>query len=129
MRQDIPASIAFAVHPGKAGLPPGELRVGVRIWVGVPQEIPEKPMYLQQSPESTATKNSRALGAQLRVLSFHPGYESDAGEPVHVLEECLNREYTGDDGPVPLVPFLSMGSSDGRFLQPMGASVFGFSPE
>jgi len=80
--------------------------------------------YLEAVTKPLAEK----WGAQLRVLSFHPGYESDAGEPVYVLEECLNREYTGDDGPVPLVPFLSMGSSDGRFLQPMGASVFGFSP-
>ena len=80
--------------------------------------------YLEALTKPLAEK----WGAQLRVQAFHPGYESDAGEPVRVLAECLNREHRGDDRPVPLVPFLSMGSSDGRFLQPMGASVFGFSP-
>lgn len=65
--------------------------------------------------------------AQMEIVSFCPGYESTADESLQILEHCLNQALPAT-GCVPLIPFLSMGSSDGRFLKPLQASVLGFSP-
>ena len=67
-------------------------------------------------------------GARAEIVSFSAGYESSADETVRLLEDCLNRELPCQTEHVPLLPFLSMGSSDGRFLQPYKANVYGFSP-
>jgi len=78
--------------------------------------------------ESTVRPLAEKWGAELRIISFSEGYESEAGNTLHLLEDCLQEELPQPRKPVALVPFLSMGSSDGRFLQPLGASVYGFSP-
>ena len=81
------------------------------------------PEYLTRLAEPLAHR----WGAELRV-TFSEGYESDAGDTAGLLEACLRKELPPDMGRVTLVPFLSMGSSDGRFLRPLNAAVYGFSP-
>jgi acetylornithine deacetylase/succinyl-diaminopimelate desuccinylase-like protein len=78
--------------------------------------------------EEVAGPLARKWGAEFSVDSFSEGYESEAGGEISALYEALVRELGPEGTACELVPFLSMGSSDGRFLKPLGASVYGFSP-
>ena len=82
--------------------------------------------------EATLLEIVRALalewGADVEIGSLTAGYESDAGEALPLLEACLRAELPPGEAEVALVPFLSMGSSDGRYLKGLAASVYGFSP-
>jgi acetylornithine deacetylase/succinyl-diaminopimelate desuccinylase-like protein len=80
--------------------------------------------YLEEVAGPLASK----WGAEFSVDSFSEGYESEAGGEVSVLRDALVRELGPEGSACELVPFLSMGASDGRHLRPLGASVYGFSP-
>ena len=67
-------------------------------------------------------------GADVEVGSLTAGYESDPGDALPLLEACLRAELPPAQADVALVPFLSMGSSDGRYLKGLAAGVYGFSP-
>ena len=77
--------------------------------------------------EAIARPLAKKWGAELSV-SFSEGYESEAGDTARIFSDCLKRELGPGGQETELVPFLSIGSSDGRHLQPLGASVYGFSP-
>ena len=78
--------------------------------------------------EAVTLPLAQQFGAEMQIVSFSEGYESAPDETVQLLGECLLAELPPEDADAQPVPFLSMGSSDGRFLQPLGASVYGFSP-
>lgn len=63
-----------------------------------------------------------------KVERLSTGYESPAGRFAQVLEratlDCLGDEAKNTR----LLPFISMGSSDGHFLAPLHANVYGYSP-
>lgn len=81
--------------------------------------------YLKEVTDRLAEK----WDAECRIVSFSEGYESrtEGG-----LAECLEdatKACLGDEGErAAFLPFISMGSSDGRFLVPMEARVYGYSP-
>lgn len=62
------------------------------------------------------------------ALQFTPGYASDGDGPVFEALRAATLAHVQADGPCQVVPFVSMGSSDGRFLAPLGARVYGYSP-
>ncbi len=63
-----------------------------------------------------------------KVEKLSTGYESAAGRFADILERatllCLGDEAKNTR----LLPFISMGSSDGHFLAPLQANVYGYSP-
>lgn len=66
--------------------------------------------------------------AEFRVDSFHAGYESDISGP---FSQCLAQAtaaLSAQPEHTVFLPFVSMGASDGRFLGPLGAKVYGYSP-
>lgn len=63
------------------------------------------------------------------LLHLGEGYESNpAGEWPAALEAATLAALGDKAGDSQLLPFLSMGSSDGRYLAPIGARVYGYSP-
>ena len=64
-----------------------------------------------------------------QILSFCEGYESSPkGEFLHILEEATLQVLGKTKKDVQILPFVSMGSSDGRFLAGLDAKVYGYSP-
>lgn len=61
-----------------------------------------------------------------QIESLSTGYQSAGGALIKVLEKALLARL--DEPSARLLPFVSMGSSDGRFLTPYHANVYGFSP-
>lgn len=81
--------------------------------------------YLKELTDSLAEK----WDADCRILSFSEGYESQPeGGLIGCLEEATRMELGEAGKRAELLPFISMGSSDGRFLVPMKAKVYGYSP-
>ena len=82
--------------------------------------------YLKELTDSLAEK----MGCGLP--DFYPsarGYESQPeGGLIGRLEEATRMELGEAGKRAELLPFISMGSSDGRFLVPMKAKVYGYSP-
>jgi len=65
---------------------------------------------------------------EYRIVSLSRGYESSPESRfLQVLEEATVQVLGGDAG-ASLLPFVSMGSSDGRYLVDTGARVYGYSP-
>ena len=65
---------------------------------------------------------------QVKVICDE-GYESQPeGGLIGCLEEATKMELGEDGKRAEVLPFISMGSSDGRFLVPMKAKVYGYSP-
>lgn len=62
---------------------------------------------------------AQACGASYAWETCGEGYESPDGGMLAILQEA-----TGE----PVIPFLTMGSSDGRHIAPLGARVYGYSP-
>ena len=62
-----------------------------------------------------------------RILSLSQGYESSPDSRFLGLLEQATQQALGQTR-AELVSFVSMGSSDGRFLAPLGAHVYGYSP-
>ena len=66
---------------------------------------------------------------EYRIVSLGQGYEScPEGGMAGLLEEATKEELGEAGKAVSLLPFVSMGSSDGRFLVGSGARVYGYSP-
>lgn len=63
--------------------------------------------------------------AEVDVLDFREGFISDFSSE---LFEILEKVLLGLQGDAEVVPFVSIGGSDGRFLAPFGARVYGWSP-
>lgn len=81
--------------------------------------------YLKEITDRLAEK----WDAECRILSFSEGYESQPeGGLIGCLEEATKMELGEDGERAEVLPFISMGSSDGRFLVPMKAKVYGYSP-
>lgn len=60
-----------------------------------------------------------------RLLSFSQGYESNLKpQQMEQIETVLNQDLPGHK----VIPYLSIGSSDGRHVAPMGANVLGYCP-
>ncbi len=66
---------------------------------------------------------------EYRIVSLGQGYESRAeGGLAEILEEATKKALAGTGIEAELLPFVSMGSSDGHFLVDTGARVYGYSP-
>lgn len=81
--------------------------------------------FLTELLDSLAEKTD----SEYRILSLSEGYESDPhGAFLEALEtstlEVLGKDKSGAE----ILPFVSMGSSDGRLLAGTGARVYGYSP-
>lgn len=68
---------------------------------------------------------SKVWDCEYRIVSLSQGYEAQPDSAfLGLLEKALRQEMPEGE----VVPFVSMGSSDGRFLADTGARVYGFSP-
>ncbi len=66
---------------------------------------------------------------EYRIISLGQGYESSPeGGLLEILEEATLRELGKTKKEAEILPFVSMGSSDGRLLVDCGARVYGYSP-
>ena len=64
-------------------------------------------------------------GAEIEILRFDSGFESDCeNEFFHTMEQ-LAKQYYGTNR---ILPVYALGRTDGRFLGSLGADVYGFSP-
>lgn len=79
--------------------------------------------YLEGVLEALAKK----WDCDYEILSLSQGYEADPESPLLRLLERSTREALGDPK-AQILSFVSMGSSDGRFLVDLGARVYGYSP-
>ncbi|RHP36540.1 M20/M25/M40 family metallo-hydrolase [Lachnotalea sp. AF33-28] len=85
------------------------------------------PGYGRDYLERVAGELARMYDASYEVESFSEGYESVVeGSLPAALSKCTKAEFS--DGRTEFLPFISMGSSDGRFLVPLSARVYGYSP-
>lgn len=65
------------------------------------------------------------LNGSCEILSFSRGYESEIDPAqLKILEEILQEDCPSHR----IVPYLSIGSSDGRHIAPLGAQVLGYCP-
>lgn len=66
------------------------------------------------------------LPVVVEYLSFSPGYESESRqEMVTLMLQSLKKI---DSSITSLLPFVTPGSNDGKYLHPLGCEVFGFAP-
>ena len=65
------------------------------------------------------------LNASWEIKEFSAGYESNYQTP---LFDLFNKEINNYSKDSIVVPFITIGSSDGRFLNKYNANVYGFSP-
>lgn len=92
-----------------------ELTADVRLLPGVTRE----------ELETRLDELTQDLPVEWEIERFQEGYESSTDSPLfQALSAALEERLPG----VQVVPFLSAGASDGRFLQSYGAKVYGFSP-
>ncbi len=71
---------------------------------------------------------SRKWDCEYRILSLSTGYESSPeADFLRILEDATKKVW-GPEGDIQILPFVSMGSSDGRFLVDSHARVYGYSP-
>ncbi|MFD1031703.1 M20/M25/M40 family metallo-hydrolase [Metaplanococcus flavidus] len=65
------------------------------------------------------------LNGSCEILSFSGGYESKIEETkLEIVEKVLQEDCPSHR----IVPYLSIGSSDGRHIAPLGAQVLGYCP-
>lgn len=89
--------------------------IDMRTLPGVTREMVEK--KLEDLLEGT--------DAKVEIIRFSEGFTSRSDTPLfQKFEKELEREVPGTI----LLPFVSIGGSDGRLLQPYDARVYGFSP-
>lgn len=66
------------------------------------------------------------LPVTFELTSFSQGYEATVGpDLVYLLETALQKH---DSEIESLVPFITPGSNDGKYLKPLGCDVLGFAP-
>ncbi|MDC7244567.1 MAG: M20/M25/M40 family metallo-hydrolase [Sphaerochaetaceae bacterium] len=66
------------------------------------------------------------LPVEISLLKFSKGYESFPDE--NFKEKMLQSLQKADPSIVSLLPFVTPGSNDGKFLKPLGCDIFGFAP-
>ena len=72
---------------------------------------------------------SQKWDCEYTILSLGKGYESSpGGEFMKILEDATLEVLGKRREEVEILPFVSMGSSDGRFLVDSGVHVYGYSP-
>lgn len=71
---------------------------------------------------------SRKWDCEYRILSLSTGYESSPGADFLRILDNATKKVWGPEGDIQILPFVSMGSSDGRFLVDSHARVYGYSP-
>lgn len=77
----------------------------------------------------TLNKLSQKWDCEYTILSLGKGYESSPeGVFMTILENATLDVLGKGKGEAEILPFVSMGSSDGRYLVDSGAHVYGYSP-
>ena len=71
---------------------------------------------------------SRKWDCEYRILSLSTGYESSPEADFLRILDNATKKVWGPEGDIQILPFVSMGSSDGRFLVDSHARVYGYSP-
>jgi acetylornithine deacetylase/succinyl-diaminopimelate desuccinylase-like protein len=72
---------------------------------------------------------SQKWDCEYTILSLGKGYESSPeGEFMSILEQATLEALGKTKEEAEILPFVSMGSSDGRYLVDSGAHVYGYSP-
>ncbi len=66
------------------------------------------------------------LPVTCELTSFSEGYEAEIGDEMQELLLTALRRYDRDIEA--LVPFITPGSNDGKYLRPLGCEVIGFAP-
>ncbi|NCB01490.1 MAG: M20/M25/M40 family metallo-hydrolase [Spirochaetia bacterium] len=66
------------------------------------------------------------LPVTIELLSFSKGYESISSE--YMTSLILRSLQKVDPSITSLLPFITPGSNDGKFLHPLGCEIFGFAP-
>ena len=81
--------------------------------------------YLEEVLKNLAEK----WDCSYRIVSLSQGYESSPdGEMLKILEEATLEILGKTKEEAEILPFVSMGSSDGRFLADLDTKVYGYSP-
>lgn len=87
------------------------------------------PGYGRDYLEAVTQPLCKTFDCECEVVTFNEGYESNCeGDLPACLEAATRETLTTCGEEAEWLPFLSMGSSDGRFLAPLGARVYGYSP-
>ncbi|MFA9557716.1 M20/M25/M40 family metallo-hydrolase [Evansella sp. AB-rgal1] len=83
------------------------------------------PYIDRTSFENIVTEKLKGLNVKYEILSFSQGYETSLDRDLLSIFENLLQE---DVSIARIVPFLSIGSSDGRHLLPYRSKVYGYCP-
>lgn len=94
-----------------------ELKVDARPLPGTNQEVFQS--FIQDEIQKVCPQAIIAWG------DFHPGYDQrDTQQMIDILESELVKDVSSSS----VVPFMTIGSNDGRHVIPYGATVIGYSP-
>jgi acetylornithine deacetylase/succinyl-diaminopimelate desuccinylase-like protein len=75
---------------------------------------------------SKARQAVEDLPVEIRCLQFSEGYEADIDHPIlSLMERGLKK---ADPSIVRMLPFITPGSNDGKYLRPLGCDILGFAP-
>lgn len=85
------------------------------------------PGYGRDYLEGVLEKLAQKWDCDYEILSLSQGYEANPESTLLGQLERATQEALGDPK-AQILPFVSMGSSDGRFLTGLGARVYGYSP-
>lgn len=85
------------------------------------------PGYGRDYLEGVLEKLAQKWDCDYEILSLSQGYEANPESILLGQLERATQEALGDPK-AQILPFVSMGSSDGRFLTGLGARVYGYSP-
>lgn len=85
------------------------------------------PGYGRDYLEGVLEKLAQKWDCDYEILSLSQGYEASPESVLLGQLERATQEALGDPM-AQILPFVSMGSSDGRFLTGLGARVYGYSP-
>ncbi|MDD3409271.1 MAG: M20/M25/M40 family metallo-hydrolase [Eubacteriales bacterium] len=86
------------------------------------------PGYPREALERLLDKLAKEWDCDCTIDALSDGYESEIGPLAQTLEEATLAQLGRHDGSVRMLPFISMGSSDGHYLAPLRANVYGYSP-
>ena len=68
----------------------------------------------------------QGMPVQVKTLGFSQGYEANVDRPIIKLMEKTLQEH--EPLVACLVPFITPGSNDGKYLKPLGCDILGFAP-
>ena len=89
----------------------------------------DKIVSLQKYLEEVLKNLAEKWDCSYRIVSLSQGYESSPdGEMLKILEEATLEILGKTKEEAEILPFVSMGSSDGRFLADLDTKVYGYSP-